>query len=166
MILWSHQCLDLFGNRRNNEKPRSSMNKTWPGSNLLCIQRGSRSVHSGEHTRVKVMRIMRTQDVCAHSVQRSIHGLHVVSHRAYWRHERAWGDNQPASSVKILRITRHVLHGCYTLAWVDAANWMETECASFLWYLRNWRWCYVTRWLTYNCVYKILSWAKSTFTFF
>lgn len=46
-----------------------------------------RVVRSGEHTRVKVMRIMRVHDhVCPAS-----YTWWVVSHRAYWRHQHALG---------------------------------------------------------------------------
>lgn len=80
------------------------------------------------HRRVKVMRIMHTHGhVCPASctrVARSESSSVLTS-------STCSGGNQPASSVKILRITRHVLHGCSVIAWVDVASWMGAECASF-----------------------------------
>lgn len=80
------------------------------------------------HRRVKVMRIMHTH---GHMCPASCTRVARSESSSVLTSSTCSGGNQPASSVKILRITRHVLHGCSVIAWVDVASWMGAECASF-----------------------------------
>lgn len=101
------------------------------------------------HRRVKVMRIMHTH---GHMCPASCTRVARSESSSILTSSTCSGGNQPASSVKILRITRHVLHGCSVIAWVDVASWMGAECASFRRNPRN-----SMQFASYNALFSITS---------
>lgn len=101
------------------------------------------------HRRVKVMRIMHTH---GHMCPASCTRVARSESSSVLTSSTCSGGNQPASSVKILRITRHVLHGCSVIAWVDVASWMGAECASFRRNPRN-----SMQFASYNALFSITS---------
>lgn len=101
------------------------------------------------HRRVKVMRIMHTH---GHMCPASCTRVARSESSSVLTSSTCSGGNQPASSVKILRITRHVLHGCSVIAWVDVASWMGAECASFRRNPRN-----SMQFVSYNALFSITS---------
>lgn len=114
----------------------------------MC-QRGKCVQVYNVHRRVKVMRIMHTH---GHMCPASCTRVARSESSSVLTSSTCSGGNQPASSVKILRITRHVLHGCSVIAWVDVASWMGAECASFRRNPRN-----SMQFASYNALFSITS---------